>query len=140
MNKYCRLRLKMLVCTAIVAFGFTVPDALAILVWSWEFAPPITVGPTDVVTIKATIHNDASSTLNIVGGGGGIFESDSVSPGLNVLYTFEMKGFGLGLGGDGPVITPGQSFTFTFGTLSPNVPLVPPGTYSGQGTVTACRD
>jgi len=119
-------------CFTIVLTLFTVflcySNAHALLVWDWNFDPPQqTVGPTDTVLMTATIHNDISSTENLVRPGWAMGWGPGTIPAVGGptanKYDFD---FGPFFNLD---LTPGNSFTFLWGTLTPWSGQIPVGTY-----------
>jgi len=119
-------------------------SANATLTWNWSFgATPQVVGPTATVYIPATIYNSSSSTANL------FISGYSASPQLGFTNTYVFN-FGHDLTFpwtsftqtmQGLNLSPGQSYNFTFGTLTPQG-VVPPGTYgipaSTGSSFTAC--
>lgn len=114
---------------ALCSLVFSGP-ANAGLHWSWAFGDaPAVVGPTDKVYVPATIFNDATSTEHFA------------YRGAQVSGEFGLIGYGLDFGRDiafpwtsfdaemrGLDLAPGESYTFTFATLSP-IGVVAPGIY-----------
>jgi YVTN family beta-propeller protein len=97
-------------------------------IWHWSFdAPPATVGPSDVLTVGATITNDSNSphdlVLTVASGTG-----EGGTPPTNAQYVFEFPQASTFFRGQ--PLPPGQSFHFTFGTLTPRTGTAAPGSYA----------
>ena len=113
-----------------LVFSLCTSSAHADLIVSWSIDLPVQVaGPNDTLTIDSTIRNDNSSDKNI--------NLDTAIIGTSILLAdfTPSYDFFFGDGGsfydqfDGIVLTPGDSFGFVFGTLTPNGEVAP-GTYA----------
>lgn len=98
------------------------------LLWSWAFGDaPAVVGPTDKVYVPATIFIDSASTEHFAYHGAHVSAQFgligySFDFGRDVAFpwsSFDAEMYGLDL-------APGESYTFTFATLSP-IGVVAPG-------------
>jgi len=107
-------------------------SASATYIADWSFDDPVqTVGPFDSVTMEATLVNLSTSGEHILGSDLTvmIYHFGTTSP--NYSFSF------------GPVfiqfagldLAPGESFGFTFGTLTPVAPPVPFGVYSSPHSI-----
>lgn len=117
----------------LLLFAIITQNAIAVLVWNWDFIEPTqTVLPTEDVIFTATLFNDASSTEYIYGGnyrdlGYWVRGASCCTAGMNQQYNFNNPG----VGGDvreSPnfmdqfsdlQLAPGESFEFAFLNLTP---------------------
>lgn len=98
----------------------------------WSFDEPAGLaGPSDTLTMFATLTNDPTSTEAIAGLGGGLYAWGN----LWTAYTFNWGPSGFASLIDqfsGVNLLPGESMQFVFGTLTPSSGTVPEGTYAAQ--------
>ena len=116
--------------------------AQAGLLFEWSYKnSSFNVGPTDVITLEATLQVLAGSTDSLIGGNLFQISFFGHSDPLNILDPYVFSSSSIFSDFAGQTILPGESFMFTFGTLNPRsgVP-VPVGDYVSLGASMVFKD
>ena len=105
------------------------PNSRAAVNWYWNFDQTLyTVAPSDVIVVTATLYNDLSSDGNLIFGSG---VGASFTGDMQFWYDFRFGRPGENFGEEFLDLNaaPGESFHFTWGSLTPRDGFVPLGTY-----------
>lgn len=122
--------------TAFLCVSLSSGISVAAPIAHWSFDEPAGIaGPTDTLTMFATLTNDATSTEAITGVGGSGFAWGNF--GTAYSYTSGTSGFASLIDQfSGVNLLPGESMQFVFGVLTPSNGTVSYGTYATQDGLT----